>query len=229
MNKRKSRKNPLKRFKMSSHRIVAVPEAWAWPKKKTYTEEEIQQQQEAKRIFKYWKTIKDPDARDACKESMADELVRNYINVLKTVYNIDKAPQTPYFKDVNAVVARAVREGKYRVFYSIVGEWCRINGDKIPKSWLVNYYPEYLRDKQKKHTTYVIQRCITYWKGDNSLTREQKETLAKEYAQALYDWAREKCYMTFQPKTIPETQAHLAKLLEDNKDYIEGKRIKGVN
>ena len=160
---------------------------------------------------------------------MAHELVRNYITVLKTVYGIDKAPQTPYFKDVNAVVTQVVKEGKYRVFYSIVGEWCRINGDKIPKSWLENYYTEGLRDNQKKHTTYVVQRCMNNWKRDNSLTREQKEGLAKEYAQALYDWAREECYMTFQPKSIPETQAHLAKLLEDNKDYIEGTRIKGVN
>lgn len=242
MNKRK-RKNPLKPFPLTRKfpKTVKVPGAWAWRKidgeinKKTYTEEEIQLQQEEDRILKGWKTIKDPDARELGGTYKALELIRNYLNVLKVVYGIDRMPYIPYFKDLYAVVAHVMNTGKYRPFYSIFGVWyqiCHRHGDpceKVKERDLLEGYPRLLRKIKEKDTTYVVQRCMNYWKRDNSLTREQRETLSKEYAQALYDWAREECYMTFQPKSIPETQAHLAKLLEDNKDYIEGKRIKGVN
>lgn len=84
MNKRK-RKNSLKPFPLTRKfpKTVKVPGAWAWRKidgeinKKTYTEEEIQLQQEEDRILKGWKTIKDPDARELGGTYKALELIRN--------------------------------------------------------------------------------------------------------------------------------------------------------
>ena len=97
-------------------------------------------------------------------------------------------------------------------------------------SQLLEYFSKELYEIRQKEIAYVVKACLTHWEGNDSLTPDDKETLAKKYAKALYDWARVECDdRSFKPKSIPEIQAHLAKLLEDNKDYIEGKRIKGVN
>lgn len=242
MRKRKSRANPLKHFKMSSLRSVKTPEAWV--KKESYTEEEIIQQREANRILNIWNSTKDPDIvkrRSARltisgykKKAKMDtpfkiDLARNYINCLKCVYGVNKAPKGCTFKDAFAVIVRVVKGKKYRIFGTDGWNYQSFSKN-MQDSQLLKYFSKEICEIRQKEIAYVVKACLAHWEGDNSLTPGDKESLAKKYAKALYDWARTECDdRTFKAKTIPETQAHLAKLLEDNKDYIEGKRIKGVN
>lgn len=247
MRKRKSRTNPFKHFKMSSLRNVKTPEAWI--KKESYTDEELNQQREANRILNIWDSTKDPDIvkrRTAyltitcpeisghAKKAKMDtpfkiDLARNYINCLKCLYGVNKAPKGCTFKDAFAVIARAVKGKKYRIFGTDGWNYQSYSKDMLD-SQLLEYFSKELCEIRQKEIAYVVKACLAHWEGDNSLTTGDKEKLAKKYAKALYDWARAECDdRTFQAKSISETQAHLAKLLEDNKDYIEGKRIKGVN
>lgn len=247
MRKRKSRTNPLKHFKMSSLRNVKTPEAWI--KKESYTEEEINQQREANRILSIWDSTKDPDIikRRAARLTITSteisghvkkakmdtpfkiDLARNYISCLKRVYGVNKAPKDCTFKDAFAIIVQAVKEQKYRIFGTDGWNYQSFSKDMLD-SQLLGYFSKELCEIRQKEIAYVVKACLTHWEGDSSLTPDDKEALAKKYAKAVYDWARVECDdRTFKAKTIPETQAQLDHLLEANRDYIEGKRIKGVN
>lgn len=157
------------------------------------------------------------------------DLARNYINCLKCVYGVNKAPKGCTFKDAFAVIVRAVKGKKYRIFGTDGWNYQSFSKDMLD-SQLLDYFSQELREIRQKEIAYVVKACLAHWEGDNSLTPDDKDSLAKKYAKALYDWARAECDdRTFQTKSIPETQAQLDQLLETNRDYIEGKRIKGVN
>ena len=76
----------------------------------------------------------------------------------------------------------------------------------------------------------VVKKSLEYWVNDTSISEDEKEKLARKYGEVLYDWSRFECDCSnFEPKSISETQSYMQTLLERNQEYIDGKRLKGVN
>ena len=62
------------------------------------------------------------------------------------------------------------------------------------------------------------------------ISEDEKEKLARKYGEVLYDWSRFECDCSnFEPQSISETKSYMQTPLERNQEYIDGKRLKGVN
>jgi len=204
--------------------------AGAWIQKEKYTPMELQQMMEAHRVYGIWRLGIDPDT---CflESPKGQDMARNYVNCLNVAYPRIEGlpahcpahiPTQPFLKDAYAVVAKAVREGRYKTFYSVSLSW-------EPKADILDIIGRDLEIIKKNDTYIVAYKCRLHWARDNSLSIPEKEKLANEYAETLYNWSRCECTKDFEPKSISETKAHMAYLLELNKDYVSGKWTMGLD
>lgn len=193
--------------------------ASAWIEKDTYTRDEVREISEARRIAGIWDVIGDPDS--AQEGILLRELAQNYVNCLKVVHGIRNAGWCPTIKDAYNLVSNAVKAGKFKPFFT----------EDLPYICdILEYFKSDIDYKKQLDINTVVKKSLEYWANDTSISEDEKEKLARKYGEVLYDWSRFECDCSdFEPKSISETKSYMQTLLERNQEYIDGKRLKGVN
>ena len=158
--------------------------AGAWIQKEKYTPIELEQMLEAHRVYGIWRIGLDPDTCNL-DSILGQDMARNYVNCLNIAYPRLEGlpahfpahiPTQPLLKDAYAVVAKAVKEGRFKTFYSISLSW-------EPKEDILDIVGSNLEVNKKCDIRIVTNKCLMHWAKDISLKTKEKEALARGQTQ----------------------------------------------